>query len=123
MKKIFLKFPEFYFTLLAVLAGYTPPFNFNPIFLAVGFVFIAQIIFKNKISGLLLAAATGILNLLFLGALLSEFREFESFTDDAQQLLFVGLSIFCLNILATTTMFYRYLKTPNTVTSEVRVNM
>lgn len=123
MKKAFLKFPEFYFILLVILAGYTPPFSFNPIFIAIGFVFISQIIFKNRITGLLLAIGTGILSLLFLGALLSEFLEFTSFNSKAQQLLFVGLSIFSLNIIATITMFFRYLKTPSKVISNLIVNI
>ncbi|WP_438962383.1 hypothetical protein [Nonlabens sp.] len=120
MKTTLLKLPEYYFILLAILAGYTPPFDFNLLFLMVALVFVAQIIFKNRVSGLLLAIVTGLINLLFLGALLSEFQEFESFTGDAQQLLFVGLSIFTLNSVATGIMFYKYMK--NTARKELNSN-
>ena len=47
-------------------------------------------------------------NLYFIGALISEFNEFAEFTTNAKQLIFVGLSIWTLNMVIAITMIYKY---------------
>lgn len=108
MKKIFFKLPEYYLLILAISAGYSPPFYMNPFFIGIVILLILQIIFKNRISGMLLGILFFLVNLYFLGALLSEFREFTEFNNSAMQLLFVGLVIWFLNLVFSVTMIYKY---------------
>lgn len=102
------KFPEIYFIILAILAGYTPPLHFNPVFIAVAGILVAQFIFRNRASGLALGMIFFAVNLYFLGALFSEFREFNEMTPAAKQLLFGGLGIWILNMAASSLMISRY---------------
>tara|TARA_R110002012_G_scaffold206357_4_gene376250 strand:+ start:1892 stop:2272 length:381 start_codon:yes stop_codon:yes gene_type:complete len=108
MKATFFKLPEYYLIMLAVLAGYSPPFNLNLISIGLVGIFILQIIFKNRISGIALGTLFFLANLYFLGALLSEFNEFTEFNNQAKQLLTFGLTIWIVNILISLTMIYKY---------------
>jgi len=108
MKAAFFKLPEYYLIILAVLAGYSPPFTMNPIFIAIVGILILQIIFKNRISGIALGILFFLANLYFLGALLSEFNEFMEFNNHAKQILFVGLTIWIVNIILSLIMIYKY---------------
>lgn len=108
MKKQFFKLPEYYLIILVILAGYSPPFYINPIFIGIIGILILQIIFKNRILGISLGIIFFLVNLFFLGALLSEFNEFTEFNNTAKQLLFVGLTIWIVNIIASITMVYNY---------------
>ncbi|MGB6037266.1 MAG: hypothetical protein WBG42_13415 [Cryomorphaceae bacterium] len=110
LKSLFPKLSEYYFIILAILAGYTPPFAFNPIFMGIALVILVQIIFRNRIAGLALGGIFFLVNLLFLGALLSEYREFAQFTDDAQALIFVGMSIWIANLIFSLAMLFHYAK-------------
>ncbi|WP_044403965.1 hypothetical protein [Lacinutrix sp. Hel_I_90] len=108
MKTIFFKLPEYYLIVLAILAGYSPPFYVNPIFIGIVLLLMLQIIFKNRISGIILGILFFLVNLCFLGALLSELIEFSEFNNSAKQLLFVGLAIGILNLVFSATMLYTY---------------
>jgi hypothetical protein len=113
IKQILMKFPEYYLIVLIILAGYTPPFTFNPMFVGLACIPILQIIFKNKISGLIIAILFLLANLFMLGALISELREFTEFNNSAKQLLVGGLSLWCFNMFAFSVMLYKYLKSDN----------
>ncbi len=108
MKKLIYTLPEYYFLILVVLAGYSPPYYVNPIFIGIAFILVLQIIFKNKISGIIIAMLFFLANLYFLGAVLSEFNEFEVFNSKAQKLLLVGLSIWVTNLLFSIIMILTY---------------
>ena len=108
MKKILFKLPEYYLIVLAILAGYSPPFYINPIFIVIAGIFTLQIIFKNKISGISSGILFFLINLYFLGALISEFNEFAEFNNKTEQLLFVGLIIWIVNMILSLTMIYKY---------------
>jgi hypothetical protein len=108
MKAMFLKSPEYYLIVLSILAGYSPPFYINPVFIGIVVILILQIIFKNKISGMVLGALFFLINLYFLLALLSEFYEFNEFNYRAKQLIFVGLGIWVANLIFSSTMIYKY---------------
>lgn len=110
IKQLTLNYPECYFLLLVILVGYKPPVELSSISLWIVFVIVLQLIFKNKISGLILASIFLVINIFMLGAVLSEFKEFTEFNSDALQLLLGGLSIWCLNIYFAVSMFYKYLK-------------
>ena len=110
MKKTLLNSPEYYLVILIILSGYTPPFSFNPIFIGLTAIVMLQIIFKNKISGIIIGSSFLLINLFMLGALISEFREFATFNSQAKQLLFVGLPLWALNMTASIIIIYKYLK-------------
>ncbi len=119
VKQILMKFPEYYLVVLTILVGYTPPFGFSLISIGLAAVLIFQIVFKNKISGLLIASIFLLINLYMLGALISEFNEFPEFNNSAKQLLFVGLSLWSLNILSSGVMIYKYSKTESVNNSQI----
>ena len=108
MKKAIFKLPEYYLMTLAILAGYSPPFNVNPIFMGILSLLILQIIVKNKIFGVVLGILFFLTNLFFLGALLSEFYGFTEFNSSAKQLIFVGFFIWAINLLMSIIMIYKY---------------
>jgi len=69
-----------------------------------------QIVFKNKISGLILGFSLILVNMFMLFALISEFKEFSAFDQSALQLLFGGLFIWALNMLLAVVMIFKYAK-------------
>ena len=108
MKTNIQQLPEIYFIILAILAGYSPPLHFNPVFIAVAGILVAQVIYRSRISGLVLGIVFFAVNLYFLGALFSEFREFNEMTPAAKQLIYGGMGIWILNLAASSLMIYRY---------------
>lgn len=108
MLKTCYKLPEYYLILLALLAGYSPPYYVNPIFIGIVILLIFQIIFKNKVLGKILGVLFFLVNLYFLGALLSELNEFTVFNNSAKKLLVVGLTIWCVNCMFSIIMIYNY---------------
>ncbi|WP_299212316.1 hypothetical protein [uncultured Dokdonia sp.] len=107
-KQLFLQFPEYYLLILTILGGYTPPFSFNPIFIGILGMLILLMIFKNKIVGIVLGSLFLLINLYMLGALISELSEFTVFNTAAKNLVFVGFTLWSLNMLAAVTMIYKY---------------
>ena len=113
MKKIYLNLPEYYLIIITFLMGYSYPFNINPFFLLIVGVLILQLIFKNTFTGIFIGVTFFILNLLFLGALLSELNEFIAFNSKAKQLFFGGLLIWIFNMLFSLLLIFKYLKNKN----------
>jgi len=103
-----MKSPEYYLIILAILAGYTPPFSINPVAIGVIAIVILQIVFKNKISGLIISGLFLLVNLFMTGALFSEFNEFPTFNAAAKKLLFGGLSILGFNLFMSILMILKY---------------
>ncbi|MEM9051202.1 MAG: hypothetical protein AAGC47_04030 [Bacteroidota bacterium] len=108
IRNVILKSPEYILLILLFLAAYTPPFYFNPVFGVFMLLVLVQIIFRNKLFGIILSSIYFLGNLYFLAALISEFNEFEEFTSGAQNLLFWGLSIWFLNLFCSSIMIYNY---------------
>ena len=104
----FYKLPEYYLALIIILAAYTPTLSFDPIFLGLAFLVILQIIFEKKISGMAVGVLFFLVNLFFLGALISEFQEFTDFDQYAMRLILVGVPLWILNALAAAGMIYKY---------------
>lgn len=108
MKLILLKLPEFYLIVLATLSCYTPPFSFNPIVIGLVAIAFLQIVFKNKITGLIIAGILLLINLFMFFALISELKEFTTSNSDTIQLLFGGLLFLGLNLFMAAIMVYKY---------------
>ena len=107
-KQILLQLPEYYLIVLALLAGYTPPFSINPFAIGIVIILAFQIIFKNKIAGHLIASLFLIGNLVMLLALTSELNEFPKFNAHAKELLFGGLMLLGFNIIMSGLMLLKY---------------
>ena len=106
--RILIHIPEYYLIILAILAGFTPPFSLNPISLGIVFILALQIIFKNKIAGHLIASLFLIGNLVMLLALTAELNEFPRFNAHAKELLFGELLLLGFNILISGLMLVKY---------------
>ena len=106
-KRIILKLPEYYMLILAISAGYKPPFSFTTISLGLAAVMVFQIVYRNKISGLMISILFLLINLFMLFALISEFKEFQIFNNEAKQLLFGGFLIWLTNLIFGGIMFYK----------------
>jgi len=108
LRKALVKCPEYILIVLLILGGYTPPFQINPVFAIVILVLIFQIVFRMRFTGIVLASIYFLGTLYFLGALISEFNEFPEFNSSAQELLFVGLLLWLLNLVNSGIMLYHY---------------
>jgi len=108
MRVFFYKLPEYYLALILLLAAYTPPFAFNHLFLGISVLVILQIIFQKRFSGITIGVLFFLVNLFFLGALISEFLEFTEFDSYAIQLILVGVPLWLLNALAASGIIYKY---------------
>ena len=107
-KKVLLRFPEYYLVILVLVAAYKQPAIITVVLLALTGTLVLQIIYQNRILGWILATSLILINLYFLGALLSEFREFAVINERAVNLLLVGIPVVVLNFLAGGVMIYKY---------------
>lgn len=99
-----------YLLIIAVLVYWHGTSNLlNPIAIGLLIVLIFQIIFRNKVIGILIPCVLMLLSMYMILALFSEVNEFESFNSDAQRLLFIGLSYFLGTILISFLMIWKYL--------------
>ncbi|NRB63601.1 MAG: hypothetical protein HRU40_11365 [Saprospiraceae bacterium] len=117
MKERLLRSPEYYLIILFFMAGYSTPFYVNPVCLCAALIIGVQLFIQYKHLGLIIGLIFFILNLCFLGALLSEFSAFQTFNSAAAQLLGVGLIIWIINLLFVALMIRKYLIMPSTKNS------
>ena len=107
-RQILMKSPEFYLMLIVILSGYTPPFSINPIAIGLLVIVILQLVFRNKISGLVIASLFLLANIVMIGALISELNEFQTFDAGAKKLLLGGGLILGFNLFVSGLMFFKY---------------
>lgn len=108
LKKITLLIPEF-LLVLAVLFYWVSTANLlNPFAIVLLLALIGQMIFKNKVVGLIIPSFLILASLFLLLALMSEFNEFPTFSYEAKRLLFVGLTFFISTIVVSGIMIYKY---------------
>lgn len=97
MKKILNTLPEFYFMgmgLFWAIESYFASGNVSYVALLATWLLFLQVIYKNRIIGLLYGFAFGLFSVYMLLATISEFREFETVTSRAVQLITVGSVLF-----------------------------
>ena len=82
----------------------------NPIAIVLLLILLAQMYFKNNISGLILPVCIGFISLYMLLAIISELNEFPSFDSNAQIMAVVGLPWIVITLLAATTILLSYIK-------------
>ena len=102
--------PESYLIVLVILAGFNPPFSIHPLVLILAAIVILQLIFRNAITGIMLASLFAMTNLYMILAMLSELSEFPTFNSAAAKLLTVGSLIILTNLFIAGLMFFNYLK-------------
>jgi len=113
LTQVFTRFPalpEYYLVVLAFFYGYNLPLSINPIALVLIIILTLQIIFKNTISGLIIAGLSLLINIYMLFALASKFSEFPTFNADALQFILVGLLLIGTNITVSGLMISKYLQ-------------
>ena len=110
MKSRLWNIPE-YLLLLAVLLYWLPTSNpFNLVAITLVTVLVFQIIYKNKILGIIISSILILICCYMYLALFSELREFPTFDADAKQLFFVGVSIFTGILVVAGFMFFKYVR-------------
>jgi len=110
MKSRLWNIPE-YLLLLAVLLYWLPtsnPFNWVAITLVAILVF--QIIYKNKVLGIIISSVLILICCYMYLALFSELREFPTFNADVKELLFVGLFYLTTTLVVAGFMFFKYVR-------------
>ncbi|MBW8324828.1 MAG: hypothetical protein K0M50_08705 [Prolixibacteraceae bacterium] len=102
--------PESYLIVLVLLSGFNPPFSVHPLVLIIAGIVALQLIFRNAITGIMLANSFILINLYMILAMLSELSEFPTFNSAAAKLLVVGSLIILTNLFIAGLMFFNYYK-------------
>ena len=108
VKTFILQLPEYLLIAAVLFYWFSTGLAVNYIAIGLIIVLILQIIFKNRIVGIIIPSILVMISLYMLLALMSEFNEFLTFSSDAKELLFVGLSYFMSTIIASGIMIYKY---------------
>jgi hypothetical protein len=108
LKKLSLQLPEYLLICAVIFYWGSAGIVINPIAIVLIIGLILQIIFKNRILGLIIPSLLILMSFYMFLALMSEFNEFPTFNSDAKKLLFVGLSYFISTIIVSGLMIYRY---------------
>ncbi len=83
----------------------------NYIALLIIWLLFLQLIYKNRLTGIIYGNLLGVFSLYMLGAVYSEFTAFETINANAIMLLAVGGGIFGVGIFMAGRMLYNYLTT------------
>lgn len=75
-------------------------------------VLVLQMIFKNKVIGILIPCLLALTSLYMILAVISEVSEFPSFNSEAKTLVFVGFSYFLTTLFVSILMIYKYALLP-----------
>ena len=108
VKTFILQLPEYLLIAAVLFYWFSTGLAVNYIAIGLIIVLILQIIFKNQIVGIIIPSILVMICLYMLLALMSEFKEFLTFSSDAKELLFVGLSYFISTIIISGFMIYKY---------------
>ena len=108
VKTFILQLPEYLLIAAVLFYWFSTGLAVNYIAIGLIIVLILQIIFKNRIVGIIIPSILVMICLYMLLALMSEFKEFLTFSSDAKELLFVGLSYFISTIIISGVMIYKY---------------
>jgi len=107
---IFSKTPEYYLIASVIFYWYSTSLIFNPVAIVLMSTLIIQIIFRNKISGILIASAFILASTYMLFAMASELNELSIASSAWENMFFVGLSFLGLNIIMSGLMIFSYAK-------------
>lgn len=108
LKTITLNLPEYLLIAAVIFYWMSAGTVVNPIAIGLILVLVLQMIFKNRIVGILIPSLLIVISLYMLMALMSEFNEFPTFNSDAKQLLLVGLTFFISTMAVSVIMICKY---------------
>ncbi len=111
MKKILNTLPEFYFMgmgLFWAIESYFASGAVNYIALLATWLLFLQVIYKNRIIGLIYGLAFGTFSGYMLLATISEFAKFETITSQALQLISAGSVLFGCGLAMAGIMVYKF---------------
>lgn len=110
LKKVALEIPEYYLLSLVLIFAFSG--GVNSVFIALGLaaVILLQLIFKSRVSGIIIAIVFILVNLYMLAAVTSEFKEFAVINPEAQQLRAVGFFLFVFNSSIAGMMLFKYIQ-------------
>lgn len=116
LKRKFFILPEIALLVLVLYFWISTARVFNYWAIGLFLIVIGQIVFQFRFIGLILASLSILISMYFILALFSEFREFAEFTDDARNLLVVGIPIWLLSMSLSFIMLYKYAIKPSLLT-------
>lgn len=105
----FVRFPEVYFILVVLLAGYSPVHEFNMFSWVMASALILQLIFEIKLTGIFFSIVFSLITLYFTAATSSELTEFSSLTSSAYQLALGGFLLSLIQVVFCVLMWKKYL--------------
>jgi hypothetical protein len=107
-KLIFLKLPEYLLIVAVIFYWISTSSLFNPIAIGLLLVLIFQIVFQNKILGLIIPSVLILSCLYMILALISELYEFPTFNSDAKSMLIIGLTYFTFTVIVSFFMIFKF---------------
>jgi len=108
MIKLKQNFPEYYIIAVLFCSTYTPPLSISSIAIGLIIFLALQSHYKWKFTGMLISTLFIAVNLYMSLALLSELKEFPTFTGQALLMLGVGSFLILLNLIVSGLMIYNY---------------
>lgn len=108
-KEILFKSPEYLLIAVAVFYWGSAGAIVNPVAIGLVLILIFQLIFKNRILGLIIPGLLIIISLYVTMALLSELSDFASFNAQAGKLLSVGALFIAVVVSGCALMIHKYL--------------
>ncbi len=108
LKKHLKQLPEYILIAYTIFYWLSAGIIVNPIAIVLIGILTLQIIFQNRITGILIPTIIIFVCFYMLLALISEVKEFPTFSSDAQQLLFIGLLFFILTMIISVVMLVKY---------------
>lgn len=114
MKKIIKVFPELFFMVLGiywVIENYLSSKTINYIALLIIWLLLVQLIYKNKVAGLVYGISLGFMSFYMILAVLSEYHKYEVVNAEAIGLLASYGSLFCFAVFIAGVMVFKYATT------------
>lgn len=108
LKRIAFQVPEYLLIASVIFYWGSAGWGINYIAISLLAILVLQIIFKNRIIGIIIPSLLTLASLFLILAVISEFKEFPTVNAEAMKLLLVGLVYFTSTILVSGVMFYKY---------------
>ncbi len=121
IKRIVFQLPEYILIIAVIFYWGSAGMVVNPIAIGLIIGLVLQIIFKNRIVGIIIPSLLILTSFYMLFALMYEFNEFPTFNTDAKRLLFVGLSYFVTTMIVSGIMIYKYTTMESRIVSQLNI--
>ncbi len=108
LKQLFLQLPEYLLIAAVLFYWISTGTLLNPVAIVLLIILILQLIFKNRIIGVVIPGFLIMACFYMLLAMMSELNEFPTFNADARKLLLVGSFFFIATMIVSGLMIYKY---------------